>query len=204
VSKAQVEFEFLREELQMQIKKAGNKHIETALAQYNLGRAPWLSNKPLETTQAVEEFEAAILFMTQREPRHHNRRETEKARDMALETIALFRTPDTLSAWPYWKPPTARWEDKREMTELLRELLAMTGRGQEATVTASTMQHGLRRHGLHDFSSLTLHTVDQTTFTEMACDEIEKMNKIAATRPRPSSSTTKPQSSPSSVGDDTQ
>jgi len=123
---------------------------------------------------------------------------------MALETIALFRTPDTLSAWPYWKPPTARWEDKREMTELFRELLAMTGRGQEATVTASTMQHGLRRHGLHDFSSLTLHTVDQTTFTEMACDEIEKMNKIAATRPRPSSSTTKPQSSPSSVGDDTQ
>jgi len=36
---------------------------------------------------------------------------------MALETIALFRTLDTLSAWPYWKPPTARWKDKREMTE---------------------------------------------------------------------------------------
>jgi len=32
VSKAQVEIEFLREELRMQIKKAGNKHIETALA----------------------------------------------------------------------------------------------------------------------------------------------------------------------------
>jgi len=126
---------------------------------------------------------------------------------MALETMALFRTPDTLSAWPYWKPPTARWKDKREMTELFRELLAMMGRGQEATVTASTMQHGLRRHGLHDFSSPTLQPVDQTTFTEMACDEIEKMKtknyKIATTSPRTSSSTTKPQSSPSSVGDDT-
>ena len=146
--------------------------------------------------------------MTQREPRHHNRRETEKARDMALETIALFRTPDTLSAWPYWKPPTTRWEDKREMTELFRELLAMTGRGQEATVTASTMQHGLRRHGLHDFSSPTLQPVDQTTFTEMACDEIEKMKtkiyETEATSPRPISSTTKPQSSPSLAGDDTQ
>ena len=118
VCKAQVQIDFLREEIQMQIKKAGNKHIETALARYNLGRALWLSNKPLETTQAVEEFEAAILFMTQRKPRHHNLKETEKTRDRALETIVLFRTPDTLSAWPYWKPPTARWEDKREMTEL--------------------------------------------------------------------------------------
>ena len=108
VAKAQVEIEFSRVELRIQIKKAGNKHIETALARYNLGRALRLSNKPLEPTQAVEEFEAAILFMTQREPRHNNRRETEKARDMALETIALFRTPGTLSAWPYWKSPTAR------------------------------------------------------------------------------------------------
>jgi len=63
----------------------------------------------------------------------------------------------------------------REMTEIY--LLAMTGRGQEVTVTASTMQHGLRRHGLHDFSSPTLQPVDQTTFTEMAFDEIEKMKK---------------------------
>jgi len=71
-------------QLQIQIKKVGKKHIETALARYNLGRAH------LETTQAVEEFEAAIFFMSQREPSHHHRRVTEKARDMALETISLF------------------------------------------------------------------------------------------------------------------
>ena len=38
-AKAQVEIEFLTEELQMQIKKAGSNYIETALAPYNLGRA---------------------------------------------------------------------------------------------------------------------------------------------------------------------
>jgi len=195
-------------ELQIQIRITGNKHVDTALARYSLGRALWLSNKPLETTQAVDEFQAAILFMKQREPNHHSLICFEKARDMALESIVFSRTPGTLSAWPYWKPFTARWEDKREMMELFRELLAMTGREKEATVTASTMQHGLRRHGLHDFSSPTPQLVDQTTFTEMACEEIEKMKtKIyitEATSPRPITSTTKPQSSPSSAGDDTQ
>jgi len=115
---------------------------------------------------------------------------------MALESAAFSRTPGTLSAWPYWKPPTARWEDKREMMELFRELLAMAGREKEATITASIMQHVLRRHGLHDFISPTPQLVDRTTFTEMACDEIEKMKtkiyKIEATSPRPISSTTKP------------
>jgi len=208
VAKAQVEIEFLRVELQIKIKKAGNKHIETALARDNLGRALWLSNKPLETTQAVEEFEAAILFMTQREPSHHNRRETEKARDMALEAIALFRTPGTLSAWPYWKLPTARWEDKMDMTELFRELLAMSGREKVATITANTMLHGLHRHGLHDFCGSTPQQIDQTTFTEMACDELQKMKtnvfKSKAISPNPTTLITKPQSSPSSEGDDTE
>jgi len=35
--------------------------------------------------------------MSQREPSHHHRRVTEKARDMALEIIALFRTPGTVT-----------------------------------------------------------------------------------------------------------
>jgi len=126
---------------------------------------------------------------------------------LALESIALFRTSGTLSAWPYWKLPTARWEDKMDMTELFRELLAMTGREKEATVTANTMLHGLHRHGLHDFCSSTPQLINQTTFTEMACDELEKMKtkiyESKATSPRPITSITKPQSSPSSAGDDT-
>jgi len=65
---------------------------------------------------------------------------------MALETIALFKTPGTLSAWTYWKLPTARWEDKSDMTQLFRELLAMTDREKELTITANTMLHGLHRH----------------------------------------------------------
>jgi len=114
IAKAQAETEFLSMELRIQIRIAGNKHIDTALARYNLGRALWLSNETLETTQAVDEIQAAILFMKQREPNHHCLISFEKVRDMALESVALFRTPGTLSAWPYWKPPTARWEDKEK------------------------------------------------------------------------------------------
>jgi len=191
----------------IQIRLSGHKHINTALARYNLGRALWLSNKPLETTQAVEEFQAAILFMTQREPSHHSLSLTEKVRDMTLESIAQFKTPGTLSDWPHWKLPTARWEDKMDMTEIFRELLAMMGREKEATITANKMLHGLRRHGLHDFCSPILQLIDQITFTEMVCDVLEKIKtktyETKAASPRPTTSITKLQSSPSSAGDDT-
>ena len=90
------------------------------------------------------------------------------------------------------------------MTQLFRELLAMTGREKEATVTANTMLHGLRRHGLHNFCGSTPQLIDQTTFTEMACDEIEKMKKkIYKSQATSLTPITKLQSSPSSVGDDT-
>jgi len=69
-AKAQIEIELLRVELMIQIKKSGKKNINTARARYNLGRALWLSNKPQETALAVKEFDAVILFMTQREPNH--------------------------------------------------------------------------------------------------------------------------------------
>jgi len=216
VAKAQNEIELLRLELQILIKTSGNKHINTARARYNLRRAAlWLSNKPLETNQAVEEFDAAILFMTQCEPNHHILSDTKKIRDMALEVIAKFETQGTLSAWPYWKPPTARWEDSLDMTQLFRvvdmtqlfRLLAMTDREKELTITANTILHGLHRHGLHDFCSPAPQLIDQTTFMEMACDELEKMKQIIhesqAMSPTPITAITKPQSSPSSAGDDT-
>jgi len=176
-AKAHIEIELPRVELKIQIKKSGNKNINTARARYNIGRALWLSNKPLETTLAVKEFDAVIPFMTQREPNHQILSETIKIRDMALKAITNFDSLGTLSAWPYWKPPTARWEDKLDMTQLFRELLAMTDREKELTITANTMLHGLHRHGLHDFCSPLPQLIDQTTFTEMACDEIEKMKK---------------------------
>jgi len=143
----------------------------------------------------------------QRKPSHHYRRVTVIAQDLVLETIALFRTPGTLSAWPCWKSPTARWEDKMDMTKLFRELLAMTGREKEATITTNAMLLGLRRHGLHDFCNLIPPLIDQTTFTKMACDELKKMKtkiyETQSTSPRPTTSITKLQSSPSSAGDDT-
>ena len=126
---------------------------------------------------------------------------------MALEVIANFETQSTLSAWPYWKPPTTRWEDERDMTQLFRELLAMTGRDKEFTITANTMLQGLHRHGLYDFCSPTPPLIGPTTFIELACEELEKIkNKIhepQIVRPTPITPSTKPQSSPSLAGDDT-
>jgi len=146
VAKAQSEIELLRLELQILIQKSGSKHIDTARARFNLGRALWLSNKPLETTQAVEEFDVAIRFMTQREPNHQILIDTKAIRDVALDVIAKFKTKGTLSAWPYWKSPTARWENELGMTQLFRELLVMTGRKKELTITPNTMLQGLHRY----------------------------------------------------------
>jgi len=90
------------------------------------------------------------------------------------------------------------------MTQLFRELLAMTDREKELTITANTMLYGLHRHGLHEFCSPTPRLIDQTTFMEMACDKIEKMKlKIYKPQTTNHTQTTEHQPSPSSAGDDT-
>ena len=132
---------------------------------------------------AVKEFTSIISFMTQRETDHPLLSESINIRDMALKTIYNFETIGTLSAWPYWKAPAARWEDIRDMTQLFRELLAMTDREKELTITANTMKQGLHRHGLHEFCSPTPLFIDQSTFTKMAFDEIEKM-KLKSHKPQ--------------------
>jgi len=92
-------------------------------------------------------------------------------------------------------------------SKLYRELLAMTDREKEATITANAMIHGLRGHGLHEFRRPIPPLIDQTTFITMACDELEtmktKIHETTATSPTPTSSNNKLQSSPSSAGDDT-
>ena len=93
------------------------------------------------------------------------------------------------------------------MADLFMELLAMTGREREATITANTMQQGLRRDGLHNFTSLTPDTIDRTTFMETACDEIERMkqqkHRSEAISPLPKSQSSEPQSSSPEGADDT-
>jgi len=59
----------------------------------------------------------------------------------------------------------------------------MMDREKELTITANTMLHELHRHGLHDFCSPTPQQIDQTTITEMACDEIEKNEQITGYEP---------------------
>ena len=100
VAQALSEIELLRLDLQILLNKSGSKHIDTARAQFNLGRALWLSNKPLETIQAVKQFDAAIRFVTQYEPNHRILTDTKAIRDAALEALGKFETKGTLSAWP--------------------------------------------------------------------------------------------------------
>jgi len=126
---------------------------------------------------------------------------------MALEAIGKFEIKGTLSAWPYWRSPTARWEDELDMKQLFRELLAMTGREKELAITSNTMLRGLHRYGLHEFDGQVPPLIDQITFIPMACHELEKMKKTIQkpliARSTPITPITKPQSSPSLAGDDT-
>ena len=161
VAQALSEIELFRLELQILLKKSGSKHIDTVRAKFNLGRTLWLSNKPLETTQAVKEFDAAIRFMTQCEPNHQILTDTKAIRDVALEAIGKFEIKGTQSAWPYWRSPTARWEDELDMIQLFRELLAMTGREKELTITSNTMLRGLHRYGLHEINGQLPPQIDQ-------------------------------------------
>jgi hypothetical protein len=204
VTKAHFEIATLRTEVKTQEEKSGKKSIHTAFARYNLGSALWLSFKPHETALAVQEFTLIIEFMTQREPTHPMLRATLKIRDTALKNIQNFETEGTLAAWPYWKSPSARWEDTKEMGKLFYELIAMTDREKELTITASTMKEGLHRYGLFGFCSPTPQLIDQATFITIACDEIAEMklrchNPLHTIPPQ----TTEHQSSPSSEGDDT-
>ena len=201
------EIKLRRTKLQTLLDKLGSRHIDTARAQFQLGSALWLSNKPLETHQAVKLFDSAIRFMTHHEPNSQILTATTTIRGEALEALKQFETKDTLSAWPYWRPPTARWEDERDMQLLFRELRAMSGRTSEPTITSSSMSWGLYRYGLHEFDGPLPPLINQATFITIACDEIDKMKKTTLDPPTPrsmpSTPVTKLQSSPSLAGDDT-
>jgi tetratricopeptide (TPR) repeat protein len=204
VIKAHIEIATLRTEVKTQEEKSGKKSIHTARARYNLGSALWLSFKPHETALAVQEFTLIIEIMTQREPTHPLLRATLKARDLALKFIQNFETEGTIAAWPYWKSPSTRSEDTQELEKLFYELIAMTDRGKERTITASTMKDGLHRYGLFGFCSPTPQFIDQATFLTMACYELSErklklQNPLHTTPPQ----NTEHQSSPSSEGDDT-
>jgi len=207
VAQALREIELRRAKLQTLLDELGNRHIDTARAQFQLGSALWLSNKPLETHQAVQLFDSAIRFMTQHEPNNQILTATKTIRDEALGALEKFDTKDTLSAWPYWRPPTAHWEDERDLKLLFRELRAMSGRASDPTITSSSMSWGLHRYGLHEFDGPTPPLIDQDTFIQIACAEIDKMKKTTLNpptpRPTPPTPVTKPQSSPSLAGNDT-
>jgi len=145
--------------------------------------------------------------MTQYEPSKRILTDTKFIRDVALEALGKFETKDTLSAWPYWRPPTARWEDERDINLLFRELRAMSGREIDPTITSRSMSWGLYRYGLHEFDGQIPPQIDQATFIKIACDELDKMKKTThnslTPRPTPPNPVTKPQSSPSLAGDDT-
>ena len=87
VAQALSEIELRRVELQILLDELGSRHIDTARAQFQLGSALWLSNKPLETHQAVKLFDAAIKSMTRYEPSHRTLTDTKTIRDAALDDV---------------------------------------------------------------------------------------------------------------------
>ena len=177
----------IKEGSRAHIRTTGHRHVDTIHLRYSLGRALRLSNKPLETTQTLDEFQAAILFLKQHGPTPYSLIALGKARDSAQASVTPLEDPGTHSTWPYWRPPTSRREDKRAMTDLL----SMDGREREATITANTKQQGLRRYGLNGFTSPTQYPADRTTFTELACDKIKsRLHKSEAISPLPTSLTT--------------
>jgi len=93
----------------------------------------------------------------------------------------LFQEPETRTAWPHWRPPSSRLEDRREMTDLFQELCALSGLEMDAKITANMIQQGLRRHCVHEFTSPLSGIIETNTFIEMACDEMERMKKRAHT-----------------------
>jgi len=142
IDKAQAEIALLDEGLRAQIRTRGNRHVDTAHMRYSLGMALWLSASPEKQPRLRANFKRPSCC----EPTHDSLIAFEKARDLAQESLTLFQEPGARTAWPYWRPPTFRREDRRAMTDLFMELLAMARREREATITASTMQQGLRRH----------------------------------------------------------
>ena len=161
------------------------------------------------------EFKTAIKFLKQRDPTHHSLSAFEKAFDLAQESLMLFQEPGTRTAWPFWRPPTSRLDDRREMTDLFRELCALSGLEMDTKITASAMQQGLRRHGLHEFTSSVSGPIEPNTFIKMACNEIERMKQrahmegahtnVLQNLPQPTQTTElQSSSSGSSEGDDTQ
>ena len=67
VAQSLQEIELRRVEIQILLEELGSRHIDTARAQFQLGSALWLSNKPLETHQALKLFDSALRFLT-----HHD------------------------------------------------------------------------------------------------------------------------------------
>ena len=71
----------VKEGSRAQTRTTGHRHVDTTHLRYSLGRALRLSNKPLETTQTLDKFQAANLFLKQREPTPHSLIAFGKARD---------------------------------------------------------------------------------------------------------------------------
>ena len=111
--------------------------------------------------------------------------------------VPLFELP----TWQTFKATSARMAREEARAKYV------TKKKRELTITPNTMLQGLHRYGLHEFCGPAPPLIDQTTFIEMACEELGKMKKKThkpqIMRPTPITPSTKPQSCPSLAGDDT-
>ena len=119
----------------------------------------------------------------------------ETDRTKAAEVNPPVPLPE-LPTWQSFKATSAR------MTREEARAKYVTKEKKELTIAPNTMLQGLHRYGLHEFCDPAPPRIDQTTFIEMACEELGKMKKITHKPQIVSTPSTKPQSSPSLAGDE--
>jgi len=116
--------------------------------------------------------------------------ETDRTKATAAEVNPPVPLPE-LPTWQTFKATSARMAREEARAKYV------TKKTKELTIAPNTMLQGLHRYGLHEFCGPAPPLIEQTTFIEMACDELGKMKKTThkpqIVRPTPITPSTKPQ-----------
>jgi len=142
-----------REYLRIQLKVKGVKHFNTAVAHNNLGIALSKTYKPYEMLEAVAMLTKAAKSMRRvaADDDPHVLQFSQTLKE-TQETLTRFEEDGVLSALPCWWHPSSRQEDAAKMALVFTSLHDTFG-SDNTSISSETMQHGLRMHGLLNFTA---------------------------------------------------
>jgi len=170
-----------KENLRIQLKLTGVKHVNTATAYFNLGSDYMATYRPAETREAVAMITKAERIMRRvagdDDPRLLR---ILMGLSTAQRALARFEKEDgVLSAAPCWWPATSRQQDEAFMSKMfvpLHRAIALDG---SPYLPADFVEQVLRMHGLFYFMSVSSDPVDLETFVEISCNELQRMKEEA-------------------------